>query len=123
VVPTVSGNLQNDGYVSTSSDFSVCKEWVDSKIEDTSAPIYKIASYRNLVGCQLTLGKLLVLDNPIPQKQEYVAIGVIPWAQVMGWYDQFTMCGEKIADAVYHANPDFASVTYHKKEGETLECG
>jgi hypothetical protein len=51
------GNLQNDGYVSTSSDFSVCKEWVEDKIEDTSATIYKIASYENLIGCQLTLGK------------------------------------------------------------------
>jgi viroplasmin and RNaseH domain-containing protein len=48
-------NKDDDGFVSVSAAFHVCKEWVEDKIEDTSATIYKIASNKNLVDCQATL--------------------------------------------------------------------
>jgi cell division septation protein DedD len=127
------GNLADDGYVSTSSDFGVCMKWVTDYIEDPAgSTIYKIASDRNLISCHDTLGKctytcllwsytttgrlltVMIPDNPLPDEQEYAAIGGIPWAQVMGWYTQFTVRGGTIQDAVYTANPKFAKARYNK---------
>lgn len=50
------GNLKDDAYVSTSSDFGVCIKWVTEYIEDpATSTIYKVASDRNLIGCHDTL--------------------------------------------------------------------
>ncbi|KAH6643540.1 hypothetical protein C7974DRAFT_419162 [Boeremia exigua] len=105
------GNLKDDGYVSTSSDFGVCLKWVTDYIEDPAgATIYKIASDRNLIGCHDTLKQY----NPLPDEQEYAAIGGIPWEQVMGWYNQFTLRGKTITDAVFTPNPTFVAAKYNE---------
>ena len=56
------GNLPDDGYVGTSVDINFCSKWMIEKLEDGNADniqstIYKIASDKNLIGCQVTLGK------------------------------------------------------------------
>jgi len=44
----------NDGYVSTSVEFHVCKSWVVDKLEGKGV-IYQIATFGNLIDCQATL--------------------------------------------------------------------
>jgi hypothetical protein len=56
-----------------------------------------------------------MLDNPIPEEIEFVAIDHIPWGRVIGWYDTFSTRPtnkNKIADAVYHANPEYNAAKY-----------
>jgi hypothetical protein len=52
----------------------------------------------------------VMLDNPLPDKIEYVAVDRIPWESVIGWYDTFQTRDtdkNKISDAVYHDNPAY----------------
>jgi hypothetical protein len=66
----------------------------------------------------------MFLDNPLPDEQEYAALGGIPWKQVMGWYNDFTVRGKTITEAVFTENPDFDATTYNEKpdgSGETSD--
>lgn len=53
------GNLENDGYVSTTTDIAFSIKWVIEKLDPDNDPplstIYKIASDKNLIGCIETL--------------------------------------------------------------------
>jgi hypothetical protein len=56
------GNLPDDGYVGTSVDINFCSKWMVEKLEDGTtdniqSTIYKVASDKNLISCQETLGK------------------------------------------------------------------
>ncbi|KAJ4287195.1 hypothetical protein N0V90_012593 [Kalmusia sp. IMI 367209] len=108
-------NKMNDCYVSVSELFFVTVGWLEEKVPNgiESGTIYKIASSPIFISCSDTLGA----HNPIPDEVEFVAIDEIPWGSVIGWYDTFTTRPtqkNKIADAVYHANPDYDPAKYPK---------
>jgi hypothetical protein len=54
-------------------------------------------------------------DNSIDAESEYVAIGEVPWDQVIGWYDTFQMRGGQLTDAEYTANPSYKEAKYKGK--------
>lgn len=135
------GNLENDGFVGMSSDVQVTLDWVTNYIEQTqgTTTIYKIAQDRNLLACAdilkqrtylcsislITVMDIILtcrlLDNSLDAESEYVAIGEIPWEQVIGWFDTFVVRGTQITDAKWTDNPGFNKAKFQGKPYGTDE--
>jgi hypothetical protein len=54
----------------------------------------------------------IFLDDPHPEEQELAALDGIPWKQIVGWWDQFTMSNGNIVDGKFTENPDFDKAKY-----------
>jgi hypothetical protein len=136
------GNLPNDGFIGMSSDVQVTLNWVTNYIEKTegTTTIYRIAQDRNLLACTDILKHRTYLcslclitamdiiltcgfpDNSLDAESEYVAIGEIPWEQVIGWFDAFTVRGGgQITEAEWTDNPDFNEAKFQGKPYGTDE--
>lgn len=47
-------NQPDDGYIGTSTSIDFCKGWIEDELRQKGV-IYEIATYGNLVDCQMTL--------------------------------------------------------------------
>lgn len=92
----------NDGYVSTTSKYSVAERWAE-KHNGGNGYVYKIAVDEGLIDVQATLKH----HNPFPNEYEFAGISFIPFVQVMGWY-QFSMTKSGMVKYPYVYNPDYA---------------
>lgn len=64
----------------------------------------------------LKYADFILPDNNIAAEADLAALGSIPWEQIIGWYDQFTMIKGEIRDAVYTKNSQYNKAKYDNQE-------
>ncbi|PFH60437.1 putative enterotoxin [Ophiocordyceps unilateralis] len=114
-------------YISTSSDpfaalfLETLERNITEHLDDSPVHLYQIHIDRTMFELNSSLG----IHNAHPAEPEWVAVGMIPWDQVMGWYEVTLNTLSTVFDtgmtikknAPFNVNPKYNGAVYNSQEG------